>query len=57
MAKAPTVKAIHNLKPGGPRREIPDGLIAGLYLCVQPTGHMAWAVRYRHRGRPRKLTR
>lgn len=56
MAKALTVKAIENLNPGGARREIPDGLIAGLYLCVQPTGHMAWAVRYRHHGRPRKLT-
>src|ERR1700730_9532090 len=25
-------------------------------LIVQPTGKMAWAVRYRHNGRPRKLT-
>ena len=28
----------------------------GLYVVVQPSGVKSWAVRYRHRGEPRKLT-
>jgi integrase len=56
MAKALTQVAIDKLKPGTVRREIPDGQVRGLFLVVQPTGKMAWAVRYRHYGRPRKLT-
>jgi Arm DNA-binding domain len=40
------------------RREIPDAGKPGLYLVVQPkpSGKKSWAVRYRHRGQPRKLT-
>ena len=38
------------------RREIPDGLLRGLYFVVQPSGAKSWAVRYRYRGRPKKLT-
>ncbi|KMO31317.1 hypothetical protein VQ03_27385 [Methylobacterium tarhaniae] len=56
MAKALTVRAIEALKPGPGRAEIPDGLIAGLYLVVQPTGRKSWAVRYRSAGRTRKHT-
>jgi integrase len=56
MARALTQLAIDKLKPGPARREIPDGQLRGLFLVVQPTGKMAWAVRYRHYGRPRKLT-
>jgi len=56
MAKALTQIAIDKLKPGPARREIPDGQLRGLFLIIQPTGKMAWAVRYRHYGRPRKLT-
>jgi integrase len=56
MAKALTTKAVENAKPDGNRREIPDGLLTGLYLVVQPTGAKSWAVRYRHGGKPRKLT-
>ncbi len=56
MAKPLTVKAIEHLRPGASRREVPDGLLAGLYLIVQPTGVKAWALRYRHNQHPRKLT-
>jgi integrase len=38
------------------RVEIPDAILPGLYLVVQPSGVKTWAVRYRHRGRSRKLT-
>src|SRR3546814_9190181 len=33
-----------------------DALLPGLYLVVQPSGAKSWAVRYRHGGKPRKLT-
>src|ERR1700674_4750772 len=56
MAKALTVRAIETAKPGGARREIPDGLLAGLYLIVQPSGAKSWAVRYRLGAVPRKFT-
>jgi hypothetical protein len=56
MAKALTVKAIEQLRPGPARREIPDGLLAGLYLIVQPSGVKSWAVRYRFKQQPKKLT-
>jgi Arm DNA-binding domain len=56
MGKALTVKFLENLKPGPTRREIPDGVVTGLYLILQVSGKMSWAVRYRVAGRPRKLT-
>jgi integrase len=56
MAKALTQLAIDNLNPGSGRREIPDGKASGLYFVIQPTGRMAWALRYRFNGRPHKLT-
>lgn len=56
MAKALTVKAIEAVKPGSARREIPDGLLVGLYLVCQPSGALSWAVRYRVAGIPKKLT-
>jgi integrase len=56
MARALTQLAIDKLSPGTVRREIPDGQLRGLFLIVQPSGKMGWAVRYRHYGRPRKLT-
>ena len=55
MAKALTAKALENLKPGDARKEVPDGLIRGLFFVLQPTGKASWAVRYRSRGRTRKL--
>lgn len=48
--------SIKNAKPGTTRREIPDGGCKGLYLVVHPSGKKSWAVRYRHEGKPRKLT-
>jgi integrase len=56
MAKTLTVKSIENLKPTSRRREVPDGLLPGLYYIVQPSGKASWAVRYRTDGRARKLT-
>jgi integrase len=56
MARALTALAIEKAKPGTARREIPDGLLRGMYLVVQPSGVKSWAVRYRHRGVSRKLT-
>jgi len=55
MAKL-TSKAVEAIKPASTRQEIPDGLLPGLYLIVQPSGARSWAVRYRHNGRPRKHT-
>ena len=34
------------------RQEIPDGLLPGLYLIVQPSGARSFAVRYRRAGSP-----
>jgi YD repeat-containing protein len=48
--------AVHNLKPGAARREIPDGGQSNLYIIVQPSGRRRYAVRYRFAGKPRKLT-
>lgn len=59
MAKALTDTQIENLfKAPAPtaRQEIPDGLLAGLYLVRQPSRAMSFAVRYRCAGQPRKLT-
>jgi integrase len=55
--KVLTAKAVENAKPDPLRRvEIPDGLLPGLYLVVQPSGARSWAARYRHEGKPRKVT-
>jgi integrase len=51
-----TAKTVENLKPGATRREIPDDGCSSLYLIVQPSGAKSWAVRYRYRGHPTKLT-
>jgi len=57
-ARALTAAAVERLKPDPhKRREIPDGLLHGLYLVIQPnTGAKSWAVRYRFGGQPCKLT-
>ncbi|MCH8112780.1 MAG: integrase arm-type DNA-binding domain-containing protein, partial [Proteobacteria bacterium] len=49
-----TVDAIR-ADPSG-RLEIPDGLVPGLYLVVQPTGVKSWALRSRINGSPVKFT-
>jgi integrase len=51
-----TSRAVETIKPISLRQEIPDSLLPGLYLVVQPSGARSWAVRYRHNGRPRKHT-
>ena len=56
MATALTVKALEALKPSEARREIPDGLVPGLYFIIQPSGARSWAVRYRAGGKTRKHT-
>jgi len=56
LPKALTVKAIEALKPKDTRQEIADGGLPGLYLIVQPSGAMSWAIRYRFEGKPRKHT-
>jgi integrase len=39
------------------RTEVPDAILPGLYLIVQPDGRKkSWAVRYRHQGKPVKYT-
>jgi integrase len=51
-----TVRSVEAARPKSVRQEIPDSLLVGLYLVVQPTGAKAWCVRFRHHGLPRKLT-
>jgi integrase len=38
------------------RTEVPDGKGLGLYLVIQPSGAVSWALRYRAEGTSRKLT-
>jgi integrase len=56
MAKRLTDIAISKLKPGATRREIPDPGQRGLYVIVQPSGKVSYAVRFRINGKPTKLT-
>jgi integrase len=56
MTKALTAKRIETVQATSSRQEIPDGLLVGLYLVVQPSGAKSFAVRYRYAGQPRKLT-
>jgi hypothetical protein len=51
-----TAFTVENRKPDTVRREIPDTGCAGLYLVVQPSGAKSFAVRYRFKSKPRKLT-
>lgn len=51
-----TAKGVEAAKPGPSRIEIPDQVVVGLYLVVQPSGAKAWAVRYRIDGKPKKFT-
>jgi integrase len=56
MAKALTAAGIEKTKATDKRQELPDGIITGLYLIVQPSGKKAFALRYRFEGKTRKLT-
>ena len=51
-----TSKAVENWKAAATRLEIPDAVMPGLYLLVQPTGRRGWAIRYRYGNRTRKYT-
>jgi integrase len=44
------------LKPATTRQEIPDSNQSGLYLVVQPSGALSWAVRTKIGGRASKVT-
>ena len=57
MPFALTTKTVNSLMPDPAKRlEIPDPALSGLYLVVQPSGAKSWALRYRQRGKPKKLT-
>jgi hypothetical protein len=57
MARPLTARSVDKLKPDPAKRlEVPDGLLPGLYLIIQPSGARSWAVRYRRNGQTRKLT-
>ncbi len=56
MGKALTVRTLETLKPGPTRKEVPDGLVRGLYFVIQSSGMQSWACRYRLGGRTRKFT-
>ena len=56
MAKHLTAVAVAKARAGADRRELPDGGCRGLYLVVQTSGHLSWALRYRSRGRTVKFT-
>jgi hypothetical protein len=45
-----TVPAIARFKPDLRRREIRDGGAPSLYLVIQPSGAMSWAMRFRRPG-------
>ena len=48
MGKNLTAAAVEKLRPDpGKRLEIPDGVVDGLYLVIQPSGTRGWAFRYR----------
>jgi integrase len=51
-----TAKSVEHIKPGSDRKEIPDSGCTGLYLVSQPSGVKSFAIRYRHAGKPVKLT-
>jgi integrase len=56
MSNRLTAKTVENIKPSAARREVPDGEIRGMYLVIQPSGAKSYVLRYRHAGKPRKLT-
>jgi integrase len=47
MSRKLTVRTVETIQPTAVRQEIPDKLLAGLYLIVQPSGAKSWAIRYR----------
>jgi integrase len=51
-----TDRTVETARPSKTRRELPDDVLPGFYLVVQPSGARSWAVRYRAAGRTRKHT-
>jgi integrase len=51
-----TASYVEKIGPPASRIEMPDAVLPGFYLVLQPSGHKSYAVRYRHAGRTRKLT-
>ena len=57
MTKTLTVAAVEKLKADPTKRiEISDGFVPALRVVVSPTGNKSFAVRFKHYGRPKKLT-
>lgn len=57
MKKLLTAAAVERIKPDPERRlEVPDKLLPGLYLVVQPSGRRSFALRTRILNKPVKLT-
>jgi integrase len=57
MTKALTAADIRTMRPGPARIEVKDGGAQALYLCLQPSGHRSFVMRFRGRDdRPVKLT-
>jgi integrase len=54
--KTLTTRGINAIKPTGARVEYLDAKAPGLALRVTPAGAKSWTVRYRHRGRLRRMT-
>lgn len=55
MAKL-TATGVDKWKATDKRQEVPDSLMTGLYLIVQPSGRKSWQVRYRFGTKHRRMT-
>ncbi|MEP4900197.1 MAG: Arm DNA-binding domain-containing protein, partial [Paracoccaceae bacterium] len=55
MAKL-TATGVDKWKATDKRQEVPDSLMTGLYLIVQPSGRKSWQVRYRFGSKHRRMT-
>ena len=51
-----TATGVEKWKVTDKRQEVPDTLMTGLYLTVQPSGKKAWQVRYRFGEKHRRMT-
>jgi integrase len=57
MAKRLTARKVEQARANPHKRlEVADDGQRGLHLVIQPSGRKSWAVRYRFKGEPRKLT-
>ena len=51
-----TATGVEKWKVTDKRQEVPDTLMTGLYLTVQPSGKKAWQIRYRFGEKHRRMT-